>query len=411
MSLVNDMLRDLDKRRKESAGGAGSVALTPAPEVPVEAGKRPVMVYLIVALLIGAGTIAWFWMQQDGSATRELNIAPRVALESSNAQSEVETVETVTENLVQGSGSSTDAVASPSLTPVETAQSRPDVGSGVAEEAQPVLSEDAESVQRTQDSEPLQMDRETVAVASEENTAADTLESNQNVSPESDTQLAEGEPAQAAVAQNAVNLGESPAEEVKNVSALSPEEQDVRAVQKALQFIAENKTTEAYAALEQEIIDNRYAHQTRETYAKLLLNEGNLLGAFELIEAGLDLSPNHRGFKKVKARLLISQGKLNDAVNLLLSRAPPVDTDLEYHEILATAQLASRDYEGALISYSGLVRQDQSQGRWWYGFAASQDSLGNLNAARQGYSRAVSLSNLSANLRRRSQERLAVLSQ
>ena len=65
----------------------------------------------------------------------------------------------------------------------------------------------------------------------------------------------------------------------------------------------------------------------------------------------------------------------------------------------------------ALISYTGLVRQDQSQGKWWYGFAASQDSLGNVNAARQGYSRAVNLTNLSANLRRRSQERLAVLSQ
>ena len=233
---------------------------------------------------------------------------------------------------------------------------------------------------------------------------------NQPLSREADPTAPGPEPV-VATAQNQVDLSQQPAEEVKNAAQLTPDERDVLAVQKALQLIADNNTTAAYATLEQEIINNRYALQTRETYAKLLINEGNLLGAYELNEAGLALSPNHPGFKKIKARLLIAQGELDQAVSLLLTRAPSIDADLEYHEILATAQLASRDYEGALISYTGLVRADQSQGKWWYGFAASQDSLGNANAAVQGYSRAVSLANLSANLRRRSQARLAVLSQ
>lgn len=411
MSLVNDMLRDLDRRRKESSGGAGSVALTPAPEIPVEAGKRPVMVYLIIALVIGAGAIAWFWMQQDGgNITRELNIAPRLAVETVAPQSESEPGGSEAEFVEQGGDSGIGVGLAQSGTTDEVSQTQPNVDVSAGQNFQSVLETDAESTIQEQDSDPVQTTEQIAAVETGSNSPV-TSERNQDRDPESNSQLAEGEPPQAAIAQNAINLGEPPAEEVKNASVQSPEEQDVRAVQKALQLIAENRTIEAYAALEQEIIDNRYAHQSRETYAKLLLNEGNHLGAFELIEAGLDLSPNHRGFKKVKARLLIAQGNLSAAVDLLLSRAPPVDSDLEYHEILATAQLASRDYEGALISYSGLVRQDQNQGRWWYGFAASQDSLGNLNAARQGYSRAVNLSNLSANLRRRSQERLAVLSQ
>ena len=208
-----------------------------------------------------------------------------------------------------------------------------------------------------------------------------------------------------------VNLSAAPTEEVKRGATLTPEEQDVLAVQDALRLIADNKSTAAYALLEKQIMDNRYAHQSRETYAKLLLNEGNLLGASQLADSGLALSANHAGFKKIKARLLIAQGLLDEAVNLLITRAPEVSKDLEYHDILATAQLASRDYEGALISYTGLVQQDQSQGKWWYGFAASQDLLGNSNAARQGYSQAVRMPNLSANLRRRSQERLALLGQ
>ena len=71
--------------------------------------------------------------------------------------------------------------------------------------------------------------------------------------------------------------------------------------------------------------------------------------------------------------------------------------------------MASRDYQGALISYTDLVRQDRTQGKWWYGFAASQESLGNRQAARQGYNLAMQQSNLSPNLRRRVQERLLVL--
>ncbi len=102
-------------------------------------------------------------------------------------------------------------------------------------------------------------------------------------------------------------------------------------------------------------------------------------------------------------------GDIGAAVGILISRAPDIAADAEYHDLLATAQLYSGDYSGATISYRGLVQHDQSQGKWWYGFAAAHDQLGNAAEARQAYSRAIQYSNLSANLRRRSQERLGVL--
>ena len=198
---------------------------------------------------------------------------------------------------------------------------------------------------------------------------------------------------------------------VRGVVQISPEMRDTMAVKEALDLIANNKVAEAYVLLENHIIANRNAHQSRETFAKLLLNENQLVAAYNLVESGLGLAPNHAGYKKVKARILIADGQVAEAVTLLSSRAPSVVADREYHEILATAQLTSRDFEGALITYTGLVSQDQSQGRWWYGFAASQDALGNTNAARQGYSQAIQKTNLSTNLRRRSQERLAALAE
>ncbi len=141
------------------------------------------------------------------------------------------------------------------------------------------------------------------------------------------------------------------------------------------------------------------------------MSQGELSAALALVDSGLELAPNHSGYKKVKARILVSVGQISEAVELLLTRAPEVAVDPEYHDLLATSQLLSSDFAGALVSYTTLVQHDQNEGKYWYGFAASQDSLGNTNAAAQAYSQAMQYANLSANLRRRSQERLSVLSQ
>lgn len=203
--------------------------------------------------------------------------------------------------------------------------------------------------------------------------------------------------------------GEYASESIKNAADLSPQQQDVLAVQEALRIIAVNQPDAAYAVLGEYIALNRYAHQSRETYAKLLLSQGAYRQAADLVEAGLQLAPNHAGFKKIKARLLVSNGEIGAAVALLLRRAPDVSKDLEYHEILATAQLASRDYEGAAVSYTSLLRVDRTQGKYWYGFAASQDFLGKMRAAREAYTEAVRRPDLSANLRGRSEQRLRSL--
>lgn len=403
MSLVNDMLRDLDKRRKDSSSGSAAVSLTPAPELRPGSANRPVMFYVIAALIIGAGIVAWFWLQQNGSGTtRELDIAPRLALdESAPVEDRLESGA----ELAQLNSERNTVESAIDNQPEEAVVESPVVPAG-QDAVQSIAIADAPA---SEDSSPA---IENEPAGNELNASADSIEVVQNQAPitAGEAPVGEGAPLTIDSSSNTTDLSQAPAEEVKNVAQRTPEERDVLAVQNALQLIADNDLAAAYIALEEEIVRNRYAHQTRETYAKLLINEGNLLGALDLTNGGLALSPNHSGFKKIKARLLIAQSELNQAVDLLLTRAPPVDQDLEYHEILATAQLASRDYEGALISYTGLVRQDQNQGKWWYGFAASQDSLGNADAARQGYSRAVGLSNLSANLRRRSQERLAVLS-
>ena len=82
MSLVNDMLRDLDQRRKDAEHGVSSVSLTPASELLKESGRQYAWFLVGLALLIACGAVAYFWLERSGSETvRSLDINLPVATE------------------------------------------------------------------------------------------------------------------------------------------------------------------------------------------------------------------------------------------------------------------------------------------------------------------------------------------
>ncbi len=139
------------------------------------------------------------------------------------------------------------------------------------------------------------------------------------------------------------------------------------------------------------------------------MRDGDAASAMQLVNDGLGLAPNHAGFKKVKARLLMAAGDVAEAADLLVRRAPTVSDDIEYHEILATRSLA-RDYEGARLSYSSWSSKIVRKG---IGGTASRHHL-TIWAIGQWRRRPIigpSSRRPQPELRRRSQERLAQLNQ
>lgn len=421
MSLVNDMLRDLDQRRKGSDSPQGRVALTPASEY-LDLPKSRAPYYVVFGLILVLAGLGYLWLQLDeGSTPRSLDIRSEVAVETSDApiltdtsdvDPVVEAVEVEEPRIEQAPFQ--QAQLESAQEPAPSAQVEEVIVAEIITSNQGIdLEELAQAVAAISNREPrgAVVDRPD-SVAAEMQTAAPAL-----TPTPSQAKVVPATPSNAIQRTEIVSLTQSPAllndeysaESIKNDAELSPQQQDVLAVQEALRIIAVNQPDEAYAVLGEFIALNRYAHQSRETYAKLLLSQGAHRQAADLVEAGLQLAPNHAGFKKIKARLLISNDETAAAVALLLRRAPDVSMDVEYHEILATAQLTSRDYEGAAVSYTSLLRQDRNQGKYWYGFAASQDFLGKTRAARQAYTEAVRQPSLSANLRLRSQERLSSL--
>lgn len=428
MSLVNDMLKDLDQRRKSSDSSGPAADLVPATETP-RSGKSRFLLFFVL-LLVGVGGGYGYLLYEeielwDLEVSESLNIIPdRVAIPRQPAPADSAAIaETTAETIPPTTPDSQPPARDSQMTAsandgVETSMAVPTTLTA-SNTGSPGFSSPAATVSDIGllQQSPLESILSAAGGAGQSDSGANAVDP---TAPMQAAQAGSGEGiADLSLAGDEKQTGEQsvsivnlpPPESVKDYAEMTPEEKDTLAVQYALRLIAENETIAAYTSLERHIMENRYAHQSRETYGKLLVNDGEYLAARNVVESGLGLAPNHAGFKKIKARILIANGALGEAVDLLSSRAPSIYEDLEYHEILATAQLASRDYTGALNSYTQLVGQDRTQGRWWYGFAASQDALGNRPAARQGYDQALQQSNLSPNLRRRIQERLAVLNQ
>lgn len=196
---------------------------------------------------------------------------------------------------------------------------------------------------------------------------------------------------------------------MRSPTELSFADQDKGKTQEALMLWGRNQRAEAVALLQGFIDANSLAHQSRETLAKLMLQQNDIVAVTVLVQQGMAVAPEFVGYRKLQARLLLSGGMTQEAVRLLSDKPPLVSVDNEYHDLLATAQLSAMDFAGAAKSYQSLVQQNRNEARWWYGLAAAQDGLGRETEALRAYQQALSLPSLSAGLRQRSEQRVTEL--
>ncbi|MDP2091564.1 MAG: hypothetical protein Q8K17_01070, partial [Pseudohongiella sp.] len=129
---------------------------------------------------------------------------------------------------------------------------------------------------------------------------------------------------------------------------LSFYDRDRQQVQTALQQWASGQQLTALQTLDSFAFENPQAHYSRETLVKLLIQMGETERAMQAAELGLAIQPGSAVYRKLKARLLLAANTPLEAVDLLAVASPAVSSDTEYHDLLASAYLAARQYEGAV---------------------------------------------------------------
>jgi Flp pilus assembly protein TadD len=444
MSLVNDMLRDLEQRNKKSQELPGSGAPLKAAQTVASTQTRPspVIRYLLWATgLVAIILTAWLlWTDQQTN--------PPPAVVKMNPQTDVKEPEHVLINLPEkaaiasikwaGTEQGGDLVvrlqgdadiqlleqdaftATVAFDGVTLAQEIPPIKSPLVERVD--LFRDADRIELTLTATApsrfafrIQHDPTTMILGvlpEPLGTArADVPEVPQQMGPVVEKPVSE-KPVEAKpvvkTQPNFTPVAPRPTAPVKKVQrALT----DTQAVVEAGKYVAKGKLQEALTLLQKRIsAQPEQSAATRGYMATILLSMGERNQAQNQLQQGLQTHPTDLTLRKLQARLWLSEGKIEQTASLLTAAVPAVADDPEYHELLATLYQQQGLYEQAAGVYLSLLEYQNTTARWWVGMAYSLELAKRYPEARRAYQSALQLPGIAANLKTYAQQRVAALS-
>jgi len=148
--------------------------------------------------------------------------------------------------------------------------------------------------------------------------------------------------------------------------------------------------------------------QGRELLARLLARAGRSERAIRILREGLAVAPGQPAWVELLARLHDGRGQREQAIAVLSAEG---SADNANHQALlgALAAQAGR-YSDAAQAYRRLLALDATQARWWLGLSVALDNGGDPVAARAAYQGALDAGGLDQKAETFVRQRLAALS-
>ncbi len=195
----------------------------------------------------------------------------------------------------------------------------------------------------------------------------------------------------------------------KIIHPLTGEQKAQLAFQHAIHMLSRNHQQGAQLALEEALSFSPVHFQARETLAAILLNTGRMNEAASVLSEGLQLMPTAAPLAKLYARILVDQDDAAAAVMVLERARPVVATDPEYHALLAALYQQVEKYAQAAHTYRQILLQRPGVASWWMGLALAQDAMGEASLALDAFQRAQRAGGLSDVVLKYIQARIAAL--
>lgn len=368
MSLVNQVLRDLDARREAPPLDDALEGLRSAPSSPRAAHKAGVA--LGVTVLLGlAGTLGWLYLQTP---------AP--------------------EPSVQTAQSGPAPVSAPKQGPAPAART-------------PVLQQAARATPPPQ----LEPGAGFQAVVTPPSAPEPKpVESRPAAAPEPEPQPA---PATAAVEPAPTPTSQAPATEpVRSATAggdmrktprpLSPEDRAEQAFADGLEALRHDQWRSAEQQLRAALQADPGHLQARESLAGLLLRQDRRRQAEQVLATGLEAHPQTPSLARLYARLILDRGQTDTAIRVLENALVNAVNDAEYLALLAGIYQRSQRYSEAASSYRAALSLESGRAAWWLGLGLALEGRGELQPATKAYHSALANPGLNEATRRYARERL-----
>ncbi|MFT5578956.1 MAG: tetratricopeptide (TPR) repeat protein [Paraglaciecola psychrophila] len=197
---------------------------------------------------------------------------------------------------------------------------------------------------------------------------------------------------------------------VKTIFSPSPSQRDQGVARRGRALIRSGANADAEVLLRQQLQQQPDSSASATLLASLLLSQKHYDQVTSLLAQQRAVNPQHIGLLQLEARLLMATARAEQAQQLLLSQQPPVAEYPAYYELLALAARQYQDFELAQHSYQQLLASDPGRGDWWVGLAVVLDEQALPQQALQAYSRGLRTQRIGADLASYARQRVMSIS-
>lgn len=204
----------------------------------------------------------------------------------------------------------------------------------------------------------------------------------------------------------APKTGEAPPAIDKRVVFASPRERFEVEVRNATQSAAAGKVGEAVEQLRDILRQDPGFSLARQALLRILLEQRRVDEMIGVLSEGLDLQPAQTGWAVSLARLWIERGDYVAAQRILARSYPHATANAEYLGFFAHVQYKQNHPREAAELYQAAARVAPGEGRWWLGLGVALEADGRMAEARDAYRRALATNSLNPDLSALAEQKL-----
>ena len=366
MSLINQMLQDLDARKVAHGAGSGlpnDVRPLPMPQT----SRLPILLGVLVLLVLIAAGIA-YWLVTGGKAV-SLN-QPQVPIVSATTPPSPVTQEA-------------DVIAPPPAVPSEMQSAEPSVTGADLQVLDGSL--------RMADVLNLLPERKGEGKVARASQSPAKEHSNAASVEKPKPEIVKPVPAVADKPPNPPSIE-------KTYSQGSPQEHAELEYRKAIAAVNQGRVDEALMGLRNALRQDGFHLPSRQLLVKLLIEAKRPDEAEQALSEGLQGQPAQLGWAMTLARLQVDRGDLAGAWQTLNYSQPAASGNADYQGFSGHVLQRLGRHKDAIERYLAAVRLSPNDGRWWLGLGLSLEAESRVAEAQEAFHKARSSGTLSAEL-------------
>ncbi len=169
-------------------------------------------------------------------------------------------------------------------------------------------------------------------------------------------------------------------------------------VRRAEGALASGRTAEAVDSLRAALKHDPAYVQVRQMLLRQLLDQRKTEEAMAALQEGLDIQPMQTGWAMSLARLQLEQNDLAAADRTLARSQAYGEANADYAGFQGHVKSRIGAQRQAVVHYQRATRLAPAEGRWWLGLGLALEADGHLPEAKEAFKRSLATTTLSAEL-------------